>query len=116
MKVFLACDHAGIDLKNELAAYLAEKEGFEPVDIGIGTGEKIDYPVAAEDLCGKVLKENALGILICGTGIGMSMAANKVNAHRLHQSLRLDQMDQRTHPDRRCQGRPHPFLYPAALL
>lgn len=82
MKVFLACDHAGIELKNELAAYLAEKPGFEPVDIGIQTGEKIDYPVAAEDLCGKVLAQGALGILICGTGIGMSMAANKVNGIR----------------------------------
>lgn len=82
MKVFLSCDHAGIELKNELCAYIAEKEGFEAVNLGIEAGEKIDYPVAAENLCKKVLEEKVLGILVCGTGIGMSMAANKVNGIR----------------------------------
>lgn len=82
MKVFLSCDHAGIELKNELCAYIAEKEGFEAINLGIESGEKIDYPVAAENLCKKVLEEKALGILVCGTGIGMSMAANKVNGIR----------------------------------
>lgn len=82
MKVFFACDHAGIELKDELCTYTNEKEGFEGVDIGIHTGEKIDYPVAAEDLCRHVLEEKCLGVLICGTGIGMSMSANKVNGIR----------------------------------
>ncbi len=82
MKVFFACDHAGIELKDELCAYTNEKEGFEGVDIGIHAGEKIDYPVAAEELCHRVLEEKCLGVLICGTGIGMSMSANKVNGIR----------------------------------
>ncbi len=82
MKVFLSCDHAGIELKNELCAYISEKVGFEAVNLGIELGERIDYPIAAENLCKKVLEEKALGILVCGTGIGMSMAANKVNGIR----------------------------------
>ena len=82
MKVFLSCDHAGIELKNELCEYIDSKPGFEAINLGIEAGEKIDYPVAAENLCKKVLEENSLGILICGTGIGMSMAANKVNGIR----------------------------------
>ena len=82
MKVFVSCDHAAIELKNEICEYISAKDGFEAVNLGIEVGEKIDYPVAAEKLCNKVLEENALGILICGTGIGMSMAANKVNGIR----------------------------------
>ncbi len=82
MKVFLSCDHAGIELKNELYNYVSAKNGFEAINLGIEKGEKIDYPVAAENLCKKVIEETALGILICGTGIGMSMAANKVNGIR----------------------------------
>ena len=82
MKVFLSCDHAGIELKNELCSYINKKNGFEAINLGIEQGEKIDYPIAAEMLCRKVLEENALGILICGTGIGMSMSANKVNGIR----------------------------------
>lgn len=82
MKVFLSCDHAGIELKNELCTYINEKDGFEAINIGIEAGEKIDYPIAAEALCKQVLSNKALGILICGTGIGMSMSANKVNGIR----------------------------------
>ncbi len=82
MKVYLSCDHAGIELKNEICEYVAAKEGYEAINLGIELGEKIDYPFAAEKLCKKVLEDNALGILICGTGIGMSMSANKVNGIR----------------------------------
>ena len=67
MKVYLSCDHAGIELKNEICEYVNSKEGYEAVNLGIELGEKIDYPVAAENLCKKVLEDNALGILICGT-------------------------------------------------
>lgn len=82
MKIFISCDHAAIDLKNEICEYVNSKEGYEAVNLGIEHGEKIDYPVAAENLCKKVLEENSLGILICGSGIGMSMSANKVNGIR----------------------------------
>lgn len=82
MKLYIACDHAAIDMKNEIAAYLTEK-GYDVTDLGIHTGEKIDYPVSAERVCREVLAhEGALGILICGTGIGMSIAANKIRGIR----------------------------------
>ena len=78
MKVYIACDHAAIEMKNDICAYLREK-GYEAEDLGIGIGEKIDYPVSAQRVCQKVLAhEGSLGILICGTGIGMSIAANKI--------------------------------------
>ena len=82
MKIFISCDHAAINLKNEICEYVNSKDGYEAINLGIEHGEKIDYPVAAENLCKKVLEENSLGILICGSGVGMSMSANKVNGIR----------------------------------
>ncbi len=82
MKLYIACDHAAIEMKNEITAYLREK-GHDVEDLGINTGEKIDYPVAAEKVARKVVSDNgSRGILICGTGIGMSIAANKVKGVR----------------------------------
>lgn len=82
MKLFIGCDHAAVEMKNEICEYL-RAGGYDIADLGIGLGEKIDYPVSAERVCRKVLEnEGALGILICGTGIGMSMAANKIDGIR----------------------------------
>lgn len=82
MKLFIACDHAGIELKDEIKKYLSEK-GYDVADLGINTGEKIDYPISAEMVARKVAEEHdSLGILICGTGIGMSISANKVKGIR----------------------------------
>ena len=82
MKLYIACDHAAIEMKDEITAYLREK-GHDVEDLGINIGEKIDYPVAAEKVARKVVSDNASrGILICGTGIGMSIAANKVKGVR----------------------------------
>ena len=82
MKLFIACDHAGIELKDEIKKYLSEK-GYDVADLGINTGEKIDYPISAERVARKVAEEHdSLGILICGTGIGISIAANKVKGVR----------------------------------
>ncbi len=82
MKLFIGCDHAAVEMKNEICEYL-RAGGYDVCDLGIGLGEKIDYPVSAERVCRKVLEnEGALGILICGTGIGMSMAANKIDGIR----------------------------------
>ena len=82
MKIFLACDHAAIDLKDKLCAYLAEA-GHDATDLGIAVGEKADYPKQAKKLCTEVLKnKGALGVLLCGTGVGMSMSANKVKGIR----------------------------------
>ena len=82
MKLYIACDHAAIEMKDEITAYLREK-GHDVEDLGINIGEKIDYPVAAEKVARKVVSDSASrGILICGTGIGMSIAANKVKGVR----------------------------------
>lgn len=77
-KIVLAADHAGYLLKNALVA-LFKEEGYEVIDCGTDTGDSCDYPVFAKKLC-KVIAdgEAPLGILCCGTGIGMSMAANKL--------------------------------------
>lgn len=82
VKVAIGCDHAAIEFKNELVSWLNEN-GFEAVDCGIQIGEKIDYPEMAAIVCQKVRSgECEKGILCCGTGVGMSMAANKVHGIR----------------------------------
>lgn len=82
MNIYIACDHAAVAMKNEIAQYLSEK-GYNVSDLGIGEGEKIDYPVSAERVARKVLSDKgSRGVLICGTGIGMSIAANKVKGIR----------------------------------
>ncbi len=76
-KFVLACDHAGYPLKEELKKIFAEK-GYEIIDCGTDSLQSVDYPAYAAKLCDTITSGNAkLGILICGTGIGMSMAANK---------------------------------------
>ena len=77
MKIAIGCDHAGFSLKSAVAKRVIEK-GFEVVDVGTYSTDSCHYPVYAHALCEKILSgECALGILICGTGIGMSIAANK---------------------------------------
>ncbi len=77
MKIALACDHGGVDLKTAIAGYLAGRAvAFE--DFGSVPGEVVDYPDFAAAACRAVLSGACdRAILICGTGIGMSMAANK---------------------------------------
>ena len=83
MKIGFGCDHAAIDLKNELLKYMEEK-GYECVDHGANyekNGEiiKCDYPSKGQE-GGEAVSSNEVeyGVLICGTGIGISMSANKV--------------------------------------
>ena len=80
--VYIGCDHAGYEIKNDIAKYL-EENNIEYKDLGCN-GEKVDYPVIAEKVCTGVLEdvENNKGILVCGTGIGMSIAANKIKGIR----------------------------------
>lgn len=76
-KIAIGCDHAGIEIKNVVIAHL-HKRGIEVKDVGTHTTESCHYPVFADAVCKKVTSGKCeLGILICGTGIGMSMAANK---------------------------------------
>lgn len=82
MKVYIGCDHAALHLKNDIIGYLNDK-GYDVEDIGPFTPDSVDYPVYAEKVCNAVLSDKgSLGILICGTGIGMSIAANKVKGIR----------------------------------
>lgn len=74
--IHLASDHAGVQLKTVLAQYLGNR-AFQIVDHGTHSTESCDYPVFAHKLCAAVERENEQGILICGSGMGMSMAANR---------------------------------------
>lgn len=77
MKYYVGTDHAGIDLKNHTCEYLKAK-GFEVEDMGPYTKDRVDYPDYAVKVCEKVLADKgSMGILICGSGIGISMAANR---------------------------------------
>ena len=77
MKFFIATDHAGIAIKPDVIAMLRNK-GHEIIDLGPYNAERVDYPDYAHALCLEVLKDDtAQGILICGSGIGMSLSANK---------------------------------------
>lgn len=77
MKFYIATDHAGIDLKDYTVELLKQK-GHEVIDLGPFTKERVDYPDYAHELCKSVLADTvSQGILICGSGIGMSMAANR---------------------------------------
>lgn len=82
MKIAIGCDHGGFEHKNAIAEHLKER-GFEVTDFGIYENKSVDYPQIALKVANSVASgENELGILVCGTGIGMSMAANKVNGIR----------------------------------
>ena len=79
--IAIACDQGGYELKLEVLKYL-ESEGFEYKDFGCN-GETVDYPVYARKVGQAILDgECEQGILICGTGIGISMAANKMKGIR----------------------------------
>ncbi|MGN0613500.1 MAG: ribose 5-phosphate isomerase B [Porcipelethomonas sp.] len=79
--IAIGCDHAGYELKGEVISYLTEK-GYEVLDIGCN-GESTDYPVIAKQVAENIVNGTCeKGVLICGTGIGMSIAANKIKGIR----------------------------------
>ncbi|MBP3580592.1 MAG: ribose 5-phosphate isomerase B [Clostridia bacterium] len=81
-KVYIGCDHAALHMKNDIVGYLNDK-GYDVEDMGTYTPDKVDYPVYAEKVGRAVVADKgSLGILICGTGIGMSMAVNKIRGVR----------------------------------
>jgi ribose 5-phosphate isomerase B len=82
MQIGLACDHGGFDLKEELKTFL-KSIGADPIDLGAFNEDSVDYPDFGVRVADKVSRgELEKGILICGTGIGMSIVANKFRGVR----------------------------------
>ena len=82
MKIALATDHAGFDFKEGLQKFL-RGQGYDVLDLGTHDTESVDYPDYAKRCCDAVVQGQArFGILVCGSGIGMSIAANKVHGIR----------------------------------
>ena len=80
--IAIGCDHGGFELKNHVIKYLQDK-GYEVKDYGTYSEESVDYPYCAKPVCEAVISGEAEnGILFCGTGIGISMAANKYKGIR----------------------------------
>ena len=76
MKITIGCDHAGVEYKSKIVEFL-EKEGYQVLDVGTFGEESVDYPDYAHMVAEEVLAGADFGILICGSGNGVSMAANK---------------------------------------
>jgi len=83
MRIAIGSDHAGFEQKERIRAHLAER-GHELIDVGTGNGDdSVDYPDFAEAAAKRVVDGEAdFGVLVCGTGIGMAIAANKVDGIR----------------------------------
>ncbi len=82
MKIAIGADHGGFELKESIKNHLEEVGRFEITDYGTYTSESVDYAAIAYKVGTAVTEEKILGILCCGTGIGISMAANKVKGVR----------------------------------
>ena len=82
MKFVVASDHAGVDMKDFIADFLKNKN-FDVVDLGTNGTTSVDYPVYADKLANYVLSnKDVLGILVCGTGVGISIRANRYKGIR----------------------------------
>ena len=82
MKIALGCDHGGYELKEKVKSHL-EKKGYEVLDLGCHSTESVNYPVYGKAVGEAIAKKEAdYGVVICGTGIGISIAANKVKGVR----------------------------------
>ncbi len=90
MRISIGSDHAGFEQKQLLKDYLAQ-EGHEVTDCGPDSDERVDYPDYAAAVCEEVASGRAdFGVLVCGTGIGMAIAANKVHGIRAANIVRED--------------------------
>lgn len=82
MKIIIGSDHGGFEYKEKLKEWLISKK-YEISDVGANElNMDDDYPIFAKKLCKKVLNDNSKGILLCGSGLGMCMAANKLKGIR----------------------------------
>lgn len=80
-KIIIASDHGGYNLKNKIINYI-NKKGLAVEDYGCYSTESCDYPIYAKLVADEVSKGKVKGILVCGTGIGMSIAANRIKGVR----------------------------------
>jgi RpiB/LacA/LacB family sugar-phosphate isomerase len=103
MKIVVGSDHAGFELKEQVAAFVREL-GHEVIDVGTDNGtDAVDYPDYAESVCKAIMNHQAeRGILICGSGVGASVAANKLpgisaglchDTYAAHQGVEHDDMN-----------------------
>lgn len=82
MKIALASDHAGLEMKDFILSYIKNKQ-IDVLDLGTNDTQSVDYPVFADKLCQAILDKQAdLGVLVCGTGIGISIRANRYKGIR----------------------------------
>ncbi|MBW2988725.1 ribose 5-phosphate isomerase B [Candidatus Woesearchaeota archaeon] len=79
--IMIGSDHAGFELKESIISFLKQL-GYNPEDMGAYSKDSVDYPLIAKKVAQKVAKTSSIGILICGTGIGMSIASNKIKGIR----------------------------------
>ncbi len=78
MRIYIGNDHGGVELKNEVAHYLKTLE-YDVINVGTDDSHAVDYPEYGHEVAKKVIEDQgSVGIVICGTGIGISIAANKV--------------------------------------
>ena len=83
MKIGIGNDHVAVEYKEAITAYIQEKYGYEVVNFGTDSTERFDYPIAGKAVADAVMSgEVDRGIVICGTGVGISLAANKVRGIR----------------------------------
>ena len=83
MKIVIGCDHGALALKDEVKKVLAEYPDVEVNDVGTFTEDSVDYPDIAEKVCAEITSgRSERGIVLCGTGIGISIAANKIHGIR----------------------------------
>lgn len=80
-KIYIGSDHGGYNLKNKIIEHL-QNNNYEVEDVGCYYTESCDYPLIAQKVAKKVLESSSKGILVCGTGIGMSIAANRFKGIR----------------------------------
>ena len=77
IQIILGSDHGGYELKEDLKETLSQNKALSIDDMGTFSSESVDYPDIADIVAQKVLAENVIGILCCGTGIGISIRANR---------------------------------------
>lgn len=108
--VFLGADHNGFELKEKLKEKFNEI-GFKYIDCGFFTDERSDFPIIAEEVCNKMDKNIDKAILICGSGIGMCMAANKIKGIRAGVCFNEEvAKDGKEHSDINCLVLPGHFI------